>query len=151
MKTKVIDRKKKRHPRGCQCNTCDRRRTLEGAWDAMRLFIFQRDKNECQFHLRCRIKEIVPPCICNGYASLCHKISQYEGGALKYDERNVFLGCAGSNKWSKHHERRWENLWEKLWPEDIEYLNLHRAIIVHRKRGDIKAIELYYRQRLEER
>jgi hypothetical protein len=150
MKTKVVDRKKK-HPRGCQCNTCDRRRTRRGVRAVISAYVHARDGDECQFHLRLKKLKRISPCVCGGKGNACHKIPVADSHALEYDERNLFWGCSWSNRWAALNRESWKKLWPGLFPEDAEYLQSNAKVLTQRKRGDIKAIELYYRQRLEER
>ena len=140
--------RRKRHPNGCECNTCDRRRTKRGVKGAVSLYIRTRDQ-ECQFHKRLRLMNIPDPCICAGSFQCCHKIPVSKSHALEFDERNMFGGCAWSNNWSDKNRESWEKLWRELFPEDVAYLDRGRHADVRRNRGDLKAIEIDYHQRLE--
>jgi len=52
----------------------------------------------------------------------CHKITKGRGNLLKWDERNMFCGCSGSNKYEAHNRDVMKAIFKQLWPEDFEYL-----------------------------
>lgn len=100
------------------------------AWDIFSLYIRQR--NICEFHQRLAQRGIPFPCKCAGVLQCCHKISRSKK-AIKFDKRNVFCGCAGSNTWSIFNQLAWEELWKKLWSEDVKYLEQRRHEKYHKR------------------
>jgi hypothetical protein len=80
-----------------------------------------RERGYCEFHNIISQKGLHSPCKCNDVLQCCHKISRSKK-IIKYDTRNVFCGCSGSNTWSHWNQIQWNELWKQMFPEDIEYL-----------------------------
>jgi hypothetical protein len=116
--------------------------------DAFSLLIRTEAGFICQFHERLREKGIVPPCVCNGVMQNCHKISR-GANSIRYDRRNVLCGCSGSNTWAHFHDGEWQVLWKLMYPQDVEYLETRKHLIVHRKAWDYAIIIAECGQKLE--
>jgi hypothetical protein len=114
------------------------------AWDNFSKFI--RKKNVCEFHLRLRMFGYSEPCRCSGVLQACHKISRSKL-SVKFDERNVFSGCAGSNLWANYHQLEWDELWRKLWPEDVDYLAFESKKICRMSNWSYKIIADTYKEK----
>jgi len=117
-----------------------------GAWRECSLYIRERDKYICQFHKLCKEKGIKPPCGCTTVMQACHKITKGRGAGLKWDERNMFCGCAGSNVYERHNRDTMQAIFRQLWPEDYEYLERPRKPV----KMDLDAVRLYYQQKRRE-
>lgn len=89
-----------------------------------------------------------PPCKCSGALQLCHKITR-KNKALRYDRRNVFSGCSGSNLWAHYNQLEWDKLWRVMWPEDELYLThpKFRAICKRSKEDLIQMATYFDRER----
>jgi hypothetical protein len=111
------------------------------AWEAFSEHI--RSRGHCEFHGRCEFLTIPPPCKCAGVLQACHKISRSKT-AIKFDERNVFCGCAGSNTWAHFNEAEWSGLWKQLWMEDVEYLESRKDKVVKMNQWTFKLIHDEY-------
>ena len=116
-------------------------------WDACSIYIRTRDK-VCIFHMLLSNNKIHYPCRCVGVLQACHKISRSKS-AIKFDERNLFAGCSGSNVWANFNQLEWDRLWRKLWPEDEAYLERTKGARVKRTRGDYMLMTIDFQQRLE--
>ena len=88
-------------------------------WTAFSAYI--RRNGVCEFHKILNNYPSMCPCKCNGVLQACHKISRSKL-VIKYDERNVFAGCSGSNTWAHWNQVEWDRLWRKMFPEDVDYL-----------------------------
>lgn len=119
----------------------------EELWRACSLYIRKRDK-VCKLHEILHSKNIAAPCNCAGVLQACHKYSR-KYNAIKYDERNLFAGCAGSNAWAHYNPEEWYMLWRELWKDDVEYLDRSRNARVKRTRGDFALMTLDFQQRTE--
>ena len=82
--------------------------------------LLRKEYRFCQFHRRGPAWRTMP-CRCSGPLQLCHKITR-KNKALRYDRRNVFVGCSASNMWAHYNQLEWDKLWRLMWPEDELYL-----------------------------
>lgn len=86
---------------------------------------------------------VKPPCHCSGPLQLCHKISRSKK-ATRYDRKNVFSGCSGSNAWAHYNQVKWDALWKKMWPEDVEELTLKSRMVCKRSTEDLIQMAIYF-------
>jgi hypothetical protein len=119
----------------------------QAAWNAFSKYVRAKTPY-CLFHIKSQGK-IGRAFHCSGPPECCHKISRSKGSLL-FDERNVFSGCRTSNGWAHYHQLEWDELWRKMWPEDVEYLDSRKDILIHRKAQDYRDICWYYKQKLKE-
>lgn len=84
-----------------------------------------------------------PPCKCNGVLQGCHKIERGKK-SVRYERRNVFSGCSGSNAWAHFNQLEWDRLWRRMWPEDESKLEMMSKVTVKRSAEDLIQMAAYF-------
>jgi len=117
-----------------------------GAERELSLYVKERAGYRCEFHAKCKEKGIDPPCRCGGRMNAQHKISKGRGNFFRYNDRNMFCGCSGSNVFESYNRDRMQAIFRQLWPEDYEYLERPRKPV----KMDLDMVRLYYKQKRAE-
>ena len=77
-----------------------------------------------------------------------HKITR-KVNRLRWDFRNVFLGCKGHNTWAHYNELSWDKLWRRLTPQDAKYLDLTRHGIMKVNEFTLGALKTKFERKLK--
>jgi len=127
--------------------------------DLCSLWVRKKAGGRCEYHERLwrayAERRVLPSAAyigCDPVIQGCHKITR-SNKRLKFDERNLFAGCSGSNCFFGRNPRGkeiWGTVWRELWPEDVAYLERVKGQIAHYNRGDLALMIYDFKRKLSQ-